>query len=115
MDESVFASLTPRERECLRGVRALQGSGQIAQRLGIAAGTVDTYLGSARAKLGARDRKHAAMLFAEHEEAVDGNPHLVPQKFACENLGLAGGRSDTSLRPAIGDHRPTGLDRKSVV
>ena len=67
MDDSAFASLTPRERDCLRGVRALQGSGEIARDLGIATGTVDAYLGTAKVKLGARDRKHAALLFAEYE------------------------------------------------
>ncbi|MDB5680927.1 MAG: hypothetical protein JWO16_732, partial [Sphingomonas bacterium] len=41
MDDAAFASLTPRERDCLRGVRALQGSGEIARDLGIATGTVD--------------------------------------------------------------------------
>lgn len=82
MDDSAFANLTPRERECLRGVRALMGSGEIADRLGIATGTVDTYLQAAKGKLGARDRKHAALLFAEYEAAD------APQKLACENLGI---------------------------
>ena len=109
MDESAFATLTPRERECLRGVRALQGSGQIARQLGIATGTVDAYLGTAKVKLGARDRKHAAMLFAEHEAGRDLAPRTDPQKFAYENLGLAGQRGDHASRSAIESDRPTSL------
>ncbi len=100
MDDASFASLTPRERDCLRGVRALQGSGEIARDLGIAAGTVDTYLGSARAKLGARDRKHAALLFAEYEDA-QGLPKTTPQNLACENLGLAAASRHPSWSTAI--------------
>lgn len=120
MDDSAFASLTPRERECLRGVRALKGSGEIARSLGIATGTVDTYLGTAKVKLGARDRKHAALLFAEHEDAQD-TPETDPQNLACENLGLAaasrhpswseaieGGRLSPSLQDAVLDQRRFG-------
>src|SRR3569623_3238115 len=84
MNDSVFASLTPRERECLRGVRALMGSGEIARNLGIATGTVDAYIGTAKAKLGARARKPAAQLLAEHEGARDLAAELAPQKLAYE-------------------------------
>ena len=51
MDESVFASLTPRERECLRGVRALQGSGQIAHRLGISESAIEKQMAKAMVML----------------------------------------------------------------
>jgi DNA-binding CsgD family transcriptional regulator len=100
MDDSAYASLTPRERDCLRGVRALQGSGEIARDLGIAAGTVDTYLSTARVKLGARDRKHAAMLFAEHEAGFAPR-ETAPQNFACENLGLAAASRHPSWSSSI--------------
>lgn len=109
MDNAVFATLTPRERECLRGVRALQGSGQIARDLGIATGTVDAYLGTAKVKLGARDRKHAAMLFAEHEAALDQSRDFAPQKFAYENLGLAAAGPGRPFDPSIGSDRSGGL------
>lgn len=103
MDESVFTTLTPRERECLRGVRALLGSGQIARQLGIATGTVDAYLATAKVKLGARDRKHAALLFAEHESIA------TPQKVAYENLGLAGAGPSPAFDAATGSDRSGGL------
>ncbi|MBS0477699.1 MAG: helix-turn-helix transcriptional regulator [Proteobacteria bacterium] len=100
MDDSAFASLTPRERDCLRGVLALQGSGEIARELGIAAGTVDAYLGAAKVKLGARDRKHAALLFGEYE-AGRSPTGAGPQIFACENLGLAAASRHPSWSQAI--------------
>jgi DNA-binding CsgD family transcriptional regulator len=106
MDDSVFTSLTPRERECLRGVRALLGSGQIAHQLGIATGTVDAYLGTAKAKLGARDRKHAAMMFAEHEADVTSEK-TDPQNLAYENLGLAAGSRHPAWSTAIEGGRLT--------
>lgn len=120
MDDSAFASLTPRERDCLRGVRALQGSGEIARDLGIATGTVDAYLASAKVKLGARDRKHAAMLFADYEAGL--TPEKTdPQNLPYENLGLAaasrhpswstaieGGRLSPSLQDAVLDQRRFG-------
>ena len=100
MDDSAFASLTPRERDCLRGVRALQGSGEIARSLGIATGTVDAYIGTAKVKLGARDRKHAALLFAEYEADLDGQK-TDPQILPCENLGLAAASRHPSWSTAI--------------
>ncbi|MEO5493028.1 MAG: helix-turn-helix transcriptional regulator [Sphingomonas sp.] len=120
MDDSAFSSLTPRERDCLRGVRALQGSGEIARDLGIATGTVDAYLGTAKVKLGARDRKHAALLFAEYEAGL--TPQKTdPQNLAYENLGLAaasrhpswstaieGGSFSPSLKDAVLDQRRFG-------
>ena len=106
MDDAAFASLTPRERDCLRGVRALQGSGEIARELGIATGTVDAYLATAKVKLGARDRKHAAMLFAEHEAGLaDGK--TTPQNLPYENLGLAAASRHPSWSAAIEGGRPS--------
>jgi DNA-binding CsgD family transcriptional regulator len=107
MNDAAFASLTPRERDCLRGVRALKGSGEIARELGIAIGTVDAYLAAAKVKLGARDRKHAALLFAEYEARL---AHLkpTPQNLPCENLGLAAASRHPSWSTAIegGGHSP---------
>ena len=57
--------LSPRQAECLRRVRALQSTDEIARDLDISAGTVNGYVREAVAILGARDRRHAALLFAE--------------------------------------------------
>jgi DNA-binding CsgD family transcriptional regulator len=62
-----FDELTPRERQCLRLVARFKTSKEIERELGIAKSTVDGYLADAVRKLGARDRRHAALLLAEHE------------------------------------------------
>jgi len=68
-----FALLTRRHRECLRGVKALKGSKEIAIELGLGKSTVDSYLAEAVRLLGARNRRDAAIALAEHE-AVEGDP-----------------------------------------
>ena len=62
-----FDRLTRRHRECLRGVRALKGSKEIADALGIEKSTVDKYLTEAVKVLGARNRRDAALMLAAHE------------------------------------------------
>jgi DNA-binding CsgD family transcriptional regulator len=64
---SRFDELTPRERQCLRLVAQFKTSKEIERELGIAKSTVDGYLADAVRKLGARDRRQAALLLAEHE------------------------------------------------
>ncbi|MBI0473983.1 LuxR family transcriptional regulator [Sphingomonas sp. MA1305] len=66
-DDARFDRLTKRHRECLRGVRALLGSKEIAAALGVEKSTVDGYLTEAVRILGARNRRDAALLLAEHE------------------------------------------------
>lgn len=56
-----FALLTRRHRECLRGVKALKGSKEIAAELGLGKSTVDIYLAEAVRLLGARNRREAAL------------------------------------------------------
>ena len=73
--------LTPREMDCLRGVRALKSSDEIARDLGIASGTVDSYIRDAITKLGARDRRDAAKLFA----VIDRD---APNLSGGESLGM---------------------------
>jgi DNA-binding CsgD family transcriptional regulator len=54
--------LTHRERDVLRLVGAGKTSAQIAVELGVAACTVDSHVATAMARLGARTRRHAALL-----------------------------------------------------
>jgi DNA-binding CsgD family transcriptional regulator len=54
--------LSGREIEVLERVSRGLTSGEIGQQLGIARSTVDTIADSARRKLGARNRRHAAVL-----------------------------------------------------
>lgn len=69
-DLTRFDRLTKRHRECLLGVRALKGSKEIADDLGIEKSTVDSYLTEATRLLGARNRRDAALMLADHEAAV---------------------------------------------
>ena len=73
-DPNRFDRLTRRHRECLHGVRQLMGSKEIADQLGIEKSTVDSYLTEAVKIIGARNRRDAALLLAEHES---GAPHKV--------------------------------------
>ncbi len=72
-DPSRFDRLTRRHRECLRGVRDLKGSKEIADELGIEKSTVDSYLTEAVKVLGARNRRDAALQWAAYDAA---GPHL---------------------------------------
>lgn len=81
-----FTLLTRRHRECLRGVKALKGSKEIATELGLGKSTVDSYLTEAVRLLGARNRRDAALALAEYEAQenqqdteIEGNesPHKV--------------------------------------
>ncbi|MHB1139641.1 MAG: helix-turn-helix transcriptional regulator, partial [Microthrixaceae bacterium] len=56
------SGLTLREVEVLERVATGLTSGEIGQQLGIARSTVDTLADSARRKLGAKNRRHAALL-----------------------------------------------------
>jgi len=69
-DPKRFDRLARRHRECLRGVRALKGSKEIAEELGIEKSTVDSYLTEAVRVLGAKNRRDAALMLAEHEDAA---------------------------------------------
>ncbi|WP_309659393.1 MULTISPECIES: helix-turn-helix transcriptional regulator [unclassified Sphingomonas] len=81
MDADRFARLAPRHRECLRLVRQLKSSKQIAAELGIAPGTVDGYLTEAAEIIGVRGRAAAANALAEHESALpQGDMLAVPSR-----------------------------------
>ena len=64
---TVFDGLTPRERECLRLVAQHHRSKEIARLLNISKSTVDKHIDSARDRLGAPDRRTAALALAAHE------------------------------------------------
>ncbi|MDQ2892236.1 MAG: helix-turn-helix transcriptional regulator [Pseudomonadota bacterium] len=89
-DQTRFDRLTKRHRECLTGVRALQGSKEIADDLGIEKSTVDSYLTEAVRILGAKNRRHAALLLAENEEiAAPRLAENAPHKIGADSARLA--------------------------
>lgn len=69
-----LASLTPKERQCLRLVLENRSSKQIARQLGISQTSVDTHVRRARAKLGLKDRYEAARRLATWET---GGPEVA--------------------------------------
>jgi DNA-binding CsgD family transcriptional regulator len=75
MDPTRIPQLSKRHRECLRLVRDLGGSKEIAIQLGISKNTVDSYLREAVAILGASNRRQAALGFATYEAAQP--PHQI--------------------------------------
>ena len=81
-DQTRFDRLTRRHRECLRGVRELKGSKEIADDLGIEKSTVDSYLTEAVRILGARNRRDAALLLADHEAET------APDKMGADSARL---------------------------
>lgn len=67
--------LSARERDCLRLVYAHHTSKSIANELGFAKSSVDTYINRACTKLGLNDRKEAARLLHEHDLAIGALTH----------------------------------------
>ena len=67
MSDSRFDLLTPRERDCLRGVAQHKRTKDIARELDLKPGTVDTYIASAVRKLGLSDRASAVRALIAEE------------------------------------------------
>jgi len=108
MTEPQFDRLTPREGECLRMVRALKSSDHIARELGIATGTVNGYIRDAVTKLGAHDRRHAALLYAEHLARLDAvDPRDAPEIIGGDLLGIADRDTPDPSRPHALDGQMT--------
>lgn len=70
---SVFDQLTPRQRDCLRGVANYKTYKEIARDLGISDSMVEKHLRTAREKMGVESTSEAARLFIAHQ------PEDVPQ------------------------------------
>lgn len=88
-----FALLTRRHRECLRGVKALKGSKEIAAELGLGKSTVDSYLTEAVRLLGARNRRDAAIALAdfeahENDQVTEIEVEPTPHKIIPDSAGL---------------------------
>jgi len=65
IDRILAARLTRQERRCLEGVADHLQAGQIAERLGLAATTVESHLASARRKLGVTSSRAAVQLLRQ--------------------------------------------------
>lgn len=88
--------LSPRERDCLRLVGQARSSKEIAIELGLSPFTVDEYVRSAVAKLGARNRREAARLIKvdtvtiSPEKLGDEPPPLAEPPPSPAAMGPAG-------------------------
>jgi DNA-binding CsgD family transcriptional regulator len=76
MSPNRIARLTEQQRICLRHVFAHKTSKEIAPLLGIEPGSVDQHIKAAMRTLGVGDRRSAARLLAEHEDAGDTSPSM---------------------------------------
>jgi DNA-binding CsgD family transcriptional regulator len=96
--------LSPRQAECLRRVRALQSTDEIARDLKISPGTVNGYIRDAIAALGARDRRHAALIYEEAELGFDHALPPVPTEIKAMSA------TEFGLTAEVGD-QPRGVVR----
>jgi len=89
------ASLTQRERECLRLVGLGRNSKEIGQLLGLSNHTVDDHIRSTIRKLGAANRGHAAAILSE----LEGIPKIGgDQSAALAAIPKAGNQSEQQRR-----------------
>jgi DNA-binding CsgD family transcriptional regulator len=103
--------LTPRERECLRLVARHQQSKEIARLLNISKSTVDKHIDRARERIGAADRRTAALAFVAHEETLNPgmdigyppDPDTIPKPAASRSV-----EAQFNAEPgALSDHDPS--------
>lgn len=111
MDQAIYDSLTPMERNCLRLAQHDRKSEQIGHLLGIAASTVNTHIFAARRKLGGVSRLSAADQlrgFETHsadregleQNAPDSGPAAPPQSMSKQAMSIGGpGADGPSLAP----------------
>jgi DNA-binding CsgD family transcriptional regulator len=104
-----FEALTPRERECLRLVARHHQSKEIARLLNISKSTVDKHIDSARTRIGAADRRAAALALAAHEQALGieypSDPDPIPKAPADRSVepqfnAVPGASSDRFTDPS---------------
>ncbi len=96
MDEKRLARLTEQQRICLRHVYAHRTSKEIAPLLGIEPNTVDQHIKAAMRILDVTDRRTAACMLAEYEQALPTRP-LVYQP-----LDVAIPPDPVTFAPSIG-------------
>lgn len=102
MGSDRIAQLTPRERDCLRLVGRALSSKEIAIELGLSPFTVDEYIRSAVAKIGARNRREAARLLDLEERSKS-----PPEKLGDEPPRLAEpGHPPAAMDPAGEERSP---------
>lgn len=110
-----FDRLTRRHRECLRGVRALKGSKEIAEELGIEKSTVDSYLTEAVRLLGARNRRDAALRWSEYEAQLDAPSDEEEKETSSDPTPDKIGGDSARLVPPADDPPPAAVPDEGFV
>jgi DNA-binding CsgD family transcriptional regulator len=108
MDDERFSMLSEGQRDALRRVFRHQQSKEIARDRGTTKWAVDQQISRAVQKLGARDRTHAALMLAEHEEQTPSD------RTISERVGIAAWQADEPIIPPQqrgedGERDPTAL------
>ncbi len=109
---SAFASLSDRQRLCLRLIGRGLTSKEIALETGLTPQTVDTYIKSAMAKLNASSRREAARALQGHEARLSQQLGSPPQAVAAtaptrhpEATAGRGGIARALIFPPLGGRR----------
>lgn len=115
-----FEALTPRERTCLRLVAQHRQSKEIALLLNISKSTVDKHIDSAKARIGAANRRAAALALLAYESEnglgaqypsdlipiPTGNPDQPRQSPIGSDKGISDDRIDEAQRVGTTDLQP---------
>jgi DNA-binding CsgD family transcriptional regulator len=115
-----FEALTPRERACLRLVAQHRQSKEIALLLNISKSTVDKHIDSAKARLGAANRRAAALALMAYESEnglgagypsdpipiPTSNPDQPSQIPIDSDEGISNDRSDDAQRAGATGREP---------
>lgn len=86
MGKMGFDALSRRELEVLRAVGRGLSTPEIAHELGLSENTVNGYANTAKQKVGAPNRRHAAYMLTAHEAA-----NSIPQELRYQNQRIAEG------------------------
>jgi DNA-binding CsgD family transcriptional regulator len=96
---NAFSRLTPRQATCLQLTAQLYSAKEIANTLRLEETTVAGYLADATRLIGARNKREAARLFAEHSQSF-ATPQLIGHEFS--RLDLA---NPTATQPVSEERR----------
>jgi DNA-binding CsgD family transcriptional regulator len=109
VDPAAIASLTEREKECLRLFLVLGNSKDSASAMGISPGRVNKIAGEAMRKLGVKKRGIAAHILARHE-AEQGAPQADP-RMGAHSIPLVEPENFPPDEPVV---EPSGTQRESL-
>lgn len=118
MDETI-GTLSEGQKSCLRLVAAGMSSKEIAIETGLTHHTVDTYVKTAMARLGASNRRDAARMLRDSETSQkSGSPSpdvaATGSRSADGSQAVVGGRDDPLLPPLGGRRNELSATARSV-